>query len=56
MEYRTRLPEEDKVAPRAYGKSRFSSHATLFGVTHDFVYVEDDCVRIQVKEAMVHSR
>jgi hypothetical protein len=56
MEYRTRVPEEDKVAPGLYGRARFCSHATLFGATRDIVYVEDDCVRIQVKEAIVHSR
>ena len=56
MDYRTRVPKESKVATGMRGYGKFCSHATLFGGTRDIVYVEDDCVHIQVKEAVVHSR
>ena len=53
---RTRVPKESKVATSVHGYGKFCSHATLFGGTCDIVYVEDDCVHIRVKEAVVHSR
>ena len=56
MHYRTRVPKESKVATDIWGYGNFCSHATLFGGTRDIVYVEDDCVHIRVKEAVVHSR
>ena len=52
----TRVPKESKVATSACGYGKICSHATLFGGTRDIVYVEDDCVHIRVKEAVVHSR
>ena len=56
MDYRTRVPKESKVTTRMWGCGKFCSHATLFSGTCDIVYVEDDCVHIRVKEAVVHSR
>ena len=56
MDSHTRLPKESKVATSMWGCGNFCSHATLLGGTRDIVYVEDDCVHIRVKEAVVHSR
>ena len=56
MHFRTRVPKESKVATGAWGYGRFYSLVTLFYGTCDIVYVEDDCVHIRVKEAVVHSR
>ena len=56
IDSRTLVPKESKVATRMWGCGKFCSHATLFGGTRDIVYVEDDCVHILVKEAVVHSR
>ena len=56
MDCRTRVPKESNTASRLKGVCDFCSHATLFGGTRDIVYVEDDCVHIRVKEAVVHSR
>ena len=56
MYCRTRVPKESKVATGMRGYGDFCSHATLFGGTRDIVYVEDDCVHIRVKEAVMHSR
>ena len=56
MDRRTQVPKESKVATDQWGYGKFCSHATLFGGTRDIVYVEDDCVHIRVKEAVVQSR
>ena len=56
VDFRTRVPKESSVATGVWGCVKFCSHATLFGGTRDIVYVEDDCVHIRVKEAVVHSR
>ena len=56
LEYRTRVQESGGAASCSWGFGKFCSLGTLYTRLHNVEYVEEDCIRIQVKGVIIHSR
>ena len=47
---------ENKIATARWGTIKFCTHYTLFDNSRNTQYVQDDCIRVRVKGAIVFSR
>ena len=43
-------------ADSSWGKIKFCTHHTLFSKSRNIEYIQDDCIRVRVKGAIIHSR
>ena len=51
----SRVSAEEKTASSSWGFATFCPHTTIFGKRHSVEYVQEDCVRMRVKGAIIHS-
>ncbi len=56
MKARSQVPKRDETASGSWGFGKFCSHATMFDRRRNVEYVQEDCVCIRVKGALIHSQ
>ena len=54
-EFRAQVTGENKVTS-SWGMIKFCTHYTLFSNSRNIQYVQDDCIRVRVRGAIIHSR
>ena len=53
---RNQVTGSKKKADSAWGIHQFCAHSTLYSATRSVQYIEDDCIRLRVRGAIIHSR